>query len=446
MAFERFRVRLDTRTADFAGRFARLVADADRGAPPGVGATVAGIIAAVADRDTGEKALLRLVRRHDKFACRRLEDLEVPAKEVRDAARRTPPAVRKALGHAAERVRAFHAREARTLRAWTLRDEDGNEAGMRPSPVARAAVYVPGGTALYPSSVLMNAIPARAAGVGEVVMLTPPGKGGTVAAPLLCAASLAGVDRVFRIGGAQAIAAAAHGNRLVPRADVIVGPGNAYVAEAKRQVFGLAGIDSVAGPSEVLVVSDASAPPAWVAADLMAQAEHDPMARAMLVSTDEAHIGQVEREIARRIGKEPRRQAIGQSLSRNGWAIRARDRAECAEIADQVAPEHLQLMGADADWIARRVRNAGAVFVGAHSPTVLGDYCAGPNHVLPTGGGARHSSPLGVRSFVKWTSVLKASASGGALLAATAARLATAEGLPAHARAAGLRRRGRRPT
>lgn len=440
MKFDRFRARLDTSDKGFEERFARLIAQASGGAPKKIAETVSSIIAAVADKDGGESALLRLVRRLDKFDCKRLEDLELPAEQVRAGARLVPKGVRAALEHAAARIGSFHRREASTLKEWRMRDGLGNEMGMRPVPAGRAAVYVPGGRALYPSTVLMNAIPAREAGVGEVAMFTPPGKGGKIDPALLCAASLAGVDRVFRIGGAQAIAAAAHGNGLVPRADVIVGPGNAYVAEAKRQVFGLAGIDSVAGPSEVLIVSDSSVAPDWVAADLMAQAEHDPMARAMLLSTDEAHIRAVERSIAKRIGKEPRGKVIAQALIRNGWAAVARDRAECLALTDRVAPEHLQLMGADADWIAKRVRNAGAVFVGAHSSAVLGDYCAGTNHVLPTGGNARHSSPLGVRAFVKWTSMLKASPKGGAELARTAIRLAGAEGLPAHSRSAALRR------
>ena len=428
-----------TTDAGFEAKFAKLLSPEGGGVPSEIASAVRSIRLQLSDPSKAERALARLVRQFDWGACRSVDELEVSPETVAKAEDKVTAKVREVLAFSAERIRAFHAREAESIRDWSYVDGMGNTLGTRYTPVGCAAVYVPGGTAVYSSSVLMNGIPARIAGVDSLVMLTPPGADGGVSPLTLYAAALVGVDRVFRIGGAQAVFAAAFGVGPVPRADVIAGPGNAYVAEAKRQAFGIAGIDSVAGPSEVLVIADGSCPADWVAADLMAQAEHDPLARVVLLSTDKAFIGKVGAELSDALVHAPRRETIRAALSERGCAVAATSIIECVNLANRFAPEHIQLMVKDAEAVADRIRNAGAMFVGPQSPTVLGDYCAGTNHVLPTGGGARFASPLGVHTFMKRTSVFSASAEGCGKLAETARRLALEEQLPAHARSAALR-------
>ena len=319
-----------------------------------------------------------------------------------------------------------------------MREADGTRLGLRVSALERVGLYVPGGKAAYPSTVLMNAIPAKVAGVRELVMVAPA-PGGERNAFVLAAAELAGVDRVFAIGGAQAIAALAFGTETVPRVDKIVGPGNAYVAEAKRQVFGEVGIDLIAGPSEILLIGDGSAPADWAAMDLFSQAEHDERAQALLVSPQEAYLDAVAEAIARRLPAMGRRSVIEASLAGRGALVRVRDLEEACEIANRVAPEHLELLVENPQALVPKLRHAGAIFLGRYSSEAIGDYCAGPNHVLPTAGTARFSSPLGVYDFQKRTSLVEVSAEGAAALGRLAAQLADLEGLPAHARAARMR-------
>jgi histidinol dehydrogenase len=337
-----------------------------------------------------------------------------------------------ALRAAHDRIRAFH--EKQLQQSWEFTDTDGTRLGQQVSPLERVGLYVPGGKAAYPSSVLMNAVPAKVAGVRQLVMASPNPN------PLvLAAAALAGVDCVIGIGGAQAIAAFAYGTRSIPRVDKIVGPGNAYVAEAKRQVFGEVGIDMVAGPSEILVIADGSAPADWVAMDLFSQAEHDESAQAILVSPEERHLDAVAASIAKLIGEMPRKRVIEASLKARGALILTRDLDEACEVANRIAPEHLELVVENPEaWLPRLTR-AGAVFLGRWSSEAIGDYCAGPNHVLPTAGTARFSSPLGVYDFQKRTSVIGVSRQSAAKLGRVAVTLATGEGLSAHARAAQMR-------
>ena len=337
-----------------------------------------------------------------------------------------------ALRTAHERIKAFHERQLQ--QSWQFTEADGTRLGQQVTPLARVGLYVPGGKAAYPSSVLMNAVPAKVAGVGEIVMVSPNPN------PLvLAAAALAGVDRVIGIGGAQAIAALAYGTKSIARVDKIVGPGNAYVAEAKRQVFGEVGIDMVAGPSEILVIADGSAPVDWVAMDLFSQAEHDESAQAILLSPIAAYLDAVEAAIRKLIVEMPRREVIASSLKNRGALILTRDLEEACVVANRIAPEHLELMVDDPDaWLAKLTR-AGAVFLGQWTSEALGDYCAGPNHVLPTAGTARFSSPLGVYDFQKRTSVIAVSRAGAQKLGKIAAVLADGEGLSAHQRAAEMR-------
>ena len=337
-----------------------------------------------------------------------------------------------ALRAAHERIRAFH--EKQLQQSWHFTDADGTRLGQQVSPLQRVGLYVPGGKAAYPSSVLMNAVPAKLAGVGELIMASP-----NPSALVLAAAALAGVDRVLGIGGAQAIAALAYGTQSIPRVDKIVGPGNAYVAEAKRQVFGEVGIDMVAGPSEILVIADASVNPDWVAMDLFSQAEHDESAQAILLCPDEKYLDSVAGSIAKLIAEMPRRKVIEASLESRGALILTRDLAEACAVANRIAPEHLELAVQDPEKILGSVRTAGAVFLGQWSSEAIGDYCAGPNHVLPTAGTARFSSPLGVYDFQKRTSVIGVSKQAAAKLGRVAVILAEGEGLSAHARAAQMR-------
>ena len=337
-----------------------------------------------------------------------------------------------ALRVAHDRIKAFHERQLQE--SWQFTEADGTRLGQQVTPLARVGLYVPGGKAAYPSSVLMNAVPAKVAGVGEIVMVSPNPN------PLvLAAAALAGVDRVIGIGGAQAIAALAYGTKSIARVDKIVGPGNAYVAEAKRQVFGEVGIDMVAGPSEILVIADGSAPADWVAMDLFSQAEHDESAQAILLSPDGKYLDQVESAVAKLLPEMPRRKVIAASLKNRGALILTRDLEEACAVANRIAPEHLELAVQDPEKLVSRLKSVGAIFLGQWSSEALGDYCAGPNHVLPTAGTARFSSPLGVYDFQKRTSVIAVSRAGALALGKIAAVLADGEGLPAHQRAAELR-------
>jgi histidinol dehydrogenase len=337
-----------------------------------------------------------------------------------------------ALRAACDRIRAFHERQKQA--SWEYADAEGTRLGQRVSPLERVGLYVPGGKAAYPSSVLMNAVPAKVAGVGELIMVSPQ-----PTALVLAAAALAGVDRVIGIGGAQAVAALAYGTKSIPRVDKIVGPGNRYVAEAKRQVFGQVGIDMIAGPSEVLIVADGTTPADWMAMDLFAQAEHDEAAQAILISPSRECLDAVQRAIGELIGEMPRRAVIRASLKARGALIETRDLDEACDLVNRIAPEHVELAVRDPERILPKVINAGAIFLGGYSSEALGDYCAGPNHVLPTSGSARFSSPLGVYDFQKRSSVIAVSKKAASTLGKLAHTLATGEGLPAHARAAQMR-------
>jgi histidinol dehydrogenase len=341
--------------------------------------------------------------------------------------------------HAAGRIRAYHERQI--SQSWSFDDSDGTRLGQAVTPIDRVGIYVPGGKAAYPSTVLMNAMPARVAGVREIVMVTPTPRGQRNDL-VLAAAALCAVNRVFAIGGAQAIAALAYGTQSVPAVDKIVGPGNAYVAAAKRRVFGLVGIDMLAGPSEILVISDGRCNPDWIAMDLFSQAEHDEAAQAILLCPDAAFVQSVASSMQRLIGEMPRRAIIAASLANRGALITVRDLEEACAIANRVAPEHLELAVEDPDRWVGRIRNAGAIFLGRYTSEALGDYCAGPSHVLPTSGSARFSSPLSVYDFQKRTSVIRVSREGAKRLGALAAELATSEGLPAHAQSARYRMHG----
>ncbi len=385
----------------------------------------------------GDRALVELTERFDGV---RLDPagLRIPPGDLEAAWEAIPAADRDALGLAADRIRAFH--EGQQERSW-FTEEDGVILGQRVTPLDAVGIYVPGGTAAYPSSVLMNAIPARVAGVGRVVMVSPT-PGGRVNPHVLAAAWACGVREVYRVGGAQAVAALAYGTETVPRVDKIVGPGNIYVATAKRLVYGRVDIDMVAGPSEILVVSDGTGSPAWIAADLLSQAEHDPWATAVLVCTDPAFAREVSREVEAQLRELPRAETARASWEERGAVLVVGSLEEACEVADRVAPEHLEL-AVDRPWdLLGRVRHAGAIFLGHHTPEALGDYAAGPNHVLPTAGTARFYSPLGVYDFVKRSSVLSFSAGALARLADPVIRIARLEGLEAHARAVEKRLEG----
>ncbi|MCC6853041.1 MAG: histidinol-phosphate transaminase [Rubrivivax sp.] len=403
---------------------------------------VAAIVADV--RVRGDAAVLEYTARFDGVTAASVAALELPPAELRAALDALAPARRHALEAAAGRLRAFHLRQLEACaRDFSYREADGTLLGQKVTPLERVGIYVPGGKAAYPSSVLMNAIPAQVAGVGEIVMVAPmPARAGTAPvrnALVLAAAQLAGVQRVFAIGGAQAVAALAYGTASVPRVDKITGPGNAYVAAAKRQVFGAVGIDMIAGPSEILVLADGSTPPEWVAMDLFSQAEHDELAQSILLCPDGAYLDAVHAELDRLLPGMTRREVIRASLEGRGALVAVRSMEEACEIANRIAPEHLELSVREPARWEPLVRHAGAIFLGAHTSESLGDYCAGPNHVLPTSGTARFSSPLGVYDFVKRSSLIEVSAAGAERLGPIAAELAYGEGLQAHARAAELR-------
>ncbi len=387
-------------------------------------------------RGLGDGAVLEYTKAFDRVKAARFAELEIPRAELDAALSGLPAEQAKALRTAAERVRRYH--EKQLAQSWQYTEKDGTILGQRVTPLDRVGLYVPGGKAAYPSSVLMNALPAKVAGVRELLMVSPT-PGGERNPLVLAAAALVGVDRVFAIGGAQAIAALAFGTESVPRVDKIVGPGNAYVAEAKRQVFGQVGIDMVAGPSEILVIGDGSTEPDWIAMDLFSQAEHDEIAQAILLSPDRAYLDSVEQSIKRLLPQMPRRKVIGASLAARGALIETRDLEEACTLANRIAPEHLELSVAEPEAWLPKLRNAGAIFLGRWSSEAIGDYCAGPNHVLPTGGTARFSSPLGVYDFQKRSSVIGVSKAGARTLGRLAATLAEGEGLAAHAQSARLR-------
>jgi histidinol dehydrogenase len=422
--------RLATTDAGFEEAFERLLAF-EAAQDPGVEAATAQILEAV--RARGDAALLEYTQRFDRWTPRDTAELEVRPAAARARLEALPAAERGALEFAAERIRVYHGHQR--VESWQISEADGTVLGQQVMPLDRVGLYVPGGKAAYPSSVLMSAVAAKVAGVPELVMATPTPDGALNDA-VLAAAALAGVDRIFRIGGAQAIGALAYGTRTIPAVDKIVGPGNAYVAAAKRRVFGRVGIDMVAGPSEVLVIADASAEADWIAMDLFSQAEHDEIAQAILLSPDAGLLDRVRASMARQIEDLPRRPIIEASLARRGARIRVRDLAEACELANRIAPEHLELAVADADSLVPRIRHAGAIFIGHHASEALGDYCAGPNHVLPTSRTARFSSPLGVYDFQKRSSLIRVTPKGAASLGKAAATLARAEGLEAHARSA----------
>ena len=425
--------RLSTTQPDFDAQLAGLLAF-ESAQDPQVDATVAAILADV--RARGDVALLEYTRRFDGVTADSVAALEVPRADLKQAAKRIPKTTRAALEAAVKRVRAYHRKQIAS--SWRYRDADGTELGQRVTALDRVGLYVPGGRAAYPSSVIMNAVPAKLAGVREIIMVVPA-PGGEKNPLVLAAAAICGVDRVFTLGGAQAVAALAYGTATIPAVDKIVGPGNAYVAAAKRRVFGVVGIDMVAGPSEVVVVCDGRTDADWVAMDLFAQAEHDELAQSILITPDGGFLDAVAASMARQLADMPRRELIAASLSRRGALIRVRDLREACALVNRIAPEHLELSVERPDALLPKIRHAGAIFLGRYSSEALGDYCAGPNHVLPTSRTARFSSPLGVYDFQKRSSVIRVSRKAAGRLGKVAAELARGEGLMAHAKSAEYR-------
>ena len=446
---------LDTRDAGFEADFQKVrhwSAETDQAIEQRVAAILEDV------RLRGDAALLEYTLRFDGLKVASAAALEIDPGELHAALAAIPPAQRQALEAAADRVRSYHQRQLEACgRSWQYRDEDGTLLGQKVTPLDRVGIYVPGGKAAYPSSLLMSAVPAKVAGVGEIIMVVPTPVEGSIAAGgagagagkgaqlgvrntlVLAAAAVAGVDRVFTIGGAQAVGALAYGTATVPAVDKITGPGNAYVASAKRRVFGTVGIDMIAGPSEILVLADGSAPPDWVAMDLFSQAEHDEMAQSILLCPDAAYIAQVLAAMERLLPEMPRGEVIRASLEGRGALIHTRSMEEACDISNRIAPEHLEISSADPHRWEPRLKHAGAIFLGAFTSESLGDYCAGPNHVLPTSGTARFSSPLGVYDFQKRSSLIEVSEAGARKLGPIAAELAYGEGLQAHARAAEMR-------
>lgn len=393
-----------------------------------VAETVDHIIARV--RKEGDSALVELTNQLDRRVVEQPEKLELAPEVLQQACERLPAEILEALKTAAARIEAFHQRQ--TSESWRYEEADGTQLGQRVTPLDRVGLYVPGGKAAYPSSVLMNAIPAKVAGVGELVMVVPA-PDGEFNDLVLAAAHVAGVDRLFTVGGAQAIAALAYGTATVPAVDKIVGPGNIYVATAKRAVFGKVGIDMIAGPSEICVVCDGKTNPEWIAADLFSQAEHDELAQAILIATDGDYIESVIAAMQSLMESMPRADIIAESMRSRGCCIEVANLDQAIEVVNLVAPEHLELSVEDPEALLENIRHAGAIFMGRYTAEALGDYCAGPNHVLPTSGTARFSSPLGVYDFQKRTSIVACSAQGAAELGKTASVLARGEGLVAHA-------------
>ena len=390
-------------------------------------------------RRRGDAAVLDYTARFDRVQAATVAELEIPRAELEAALQRLPAAQREALEQAAERIRRYHERQRQE--SWTYTEADGTVLGQQVTPLDRAGLYVPGGKAAYPSSVLMNALPAKVAGVGELIMVVPT-PGGERNELVFAAAAICGVDRVYAIGGAQAVGALAYGTETIPQVDKIVGPGNAYVAAAKRRVFGTVGIDMVAGPSEILVLCDGKTDPDWIAMDLFSQAEHDEVAQAILISPDADFLDRVAASIDKLLPGMPRKAVIETSLRNRGALILVRDLDEACEIANRIAPEHLELSVEEPERWAPKIRHAGAIFMGRYTSESLGDYCAGPNHVLPTSRTARFSSPLGVYDFQKRSSLIKVSRAGAETLGRIASTLAYGEGLPAHARSAEYRFQG----
>ncbi len=425
--------RLSTRDPGFLATLDELL-HFDHTTDDAIELTVAEILKNV--RANGDAAVLDYTRRFDQLDAAAMGDLELPRAELQKALDGLPADQRAALEAAAQRVTAYHQRQK--LDSWSFTETDGTRLGQKITALDRVGLYVPGGKAAYPSSVLMNALPAKVAGVGELIMVVPTPRGEKNAL-VLAAACLAGVDRVFTIGGAQAVAALAYGTQTIPQVDKIVGPGNAYVAAAKRRVFGTVGIDMVAGPSEVLIIADASANPDWVAIDLFAQAEHDELAQSILLSPDADFIERVAASIGKLLPTMPRREVISASLKGRGALIQVADLDEACAIANRIAPEHLELAVDNPGPLVEMIRHAGAIFIGHYASESLGDYCAGPNHVLPTSRSARFSSPLGVYDFQKRSSLIEVSRAGALTLGPIAATLAHGEGLTAHANAAELR-------
>ena len=428
--------RLSTAAATFEADFAaRLHWSADTDAA--IEQRVADILVDVQKR--GDAAVLEYTARFDGLTASQLSALELTQAELKAAFDAIPQAQRDALQAAAKRVRSYHeAQKKASGESWSYRDEDGTLLGQKVTPLDRVGIYVPGGKAAYPSSVLMNAIPAHVAGVEEIIMVVPTPKGEKNAL-VLAAAYVAGVTRAFTIGGAQAVAALAYGTETVPKVDKITGPGNAYVASAKKRVFGTVGIDMIAGPSEILVLADGTTPPDWVAMDLFSQADHDELAQSILLCPDAAYLDAVQREIDRLLPTMPRAEIIAKSLTGRGALILTRDMEEACAISNRIAPEHLEVSSTDPHRWEPLLRHAGAIFLGAYTSESLGDYCAGPNHVLPTSGTARFSSPLGVYDFQKRSSLIEVSEAGAQVLGKIAAELAYGEGLQAHAQAAEMR-------
>ncbi|WP_234266199.1 histidinol dehydrogenase [Hydrogenophaga sp. NFH-34] len=445
-------LRLSTASSDFETQFAARLhwsSDTDHA----IEQRVADILRDV--RTRGDAAVLEYTARFDGLQVASMAALELTQADFKAAFDGLPAAQREALQSAARRVRSYHeAQKKASGESWTYRDEDGTLLGQKVTPLDRVGIYVPGGKAAYPSSLIMNAVPAHVAGVSEIIMVVPTpvrgsvatgGSGAATAARgernelVLAAAHVAGVTRAFTIGGAQAVAALAYGTATVPKVDKITGPGNAYVASAKKHVFGTVGIDMIAGPSEILVLADGTTPPEWVAMDLFSQAEHDELAQSILLCPDAAYIDAVQAEIQRLLPTMPRAAIIAKSLNDRGALIHTRDMEEACAISNRIAPEHLEVSSRDPHRWEPLLKHAGAIFLGAYTSESLGDYCAGPNHVLPTSGTARFSSPLGVYDFQKRSSLIEVSEVGAQGLGAVAAELAYGEGLQAHARAAELR-------
>jgi histidinol dehydrogenase len=446
MTFIAFPARLSTADSQFDAQFkARLHWSGDTDAA--IEQRVADILADVQAR--GDAAVLDYTARFDGLQANSMQALELTQAELKAAFDAIPAAQRDALQAAAQRVRTYHEAQKKACgESWSYRDADGNLLGQKVTPLDRVGIYVPGGKAAYPSSVLMNAIPAHVAGVGEIIMVVPMpahkdgisgSSKGEKNALVLAAAYVAGVTRAYTIGGAQAVAALAYGTATIPAVHKITGPGNAYVAAAKRRVFGTVGIDMIAGPSEILVLADGTTPPDWVAMDLFSQAEHDELAQSILLCPDAAYIDQVQASINRLLPEMPRAEIIAKSLNGRGALIHTRSMQEACDISNTIAPEHLEVSSTDPHRWEPLLKHAGAIFLGAYTSESLGDYCAGPNHVLPTSGTARFSSPLGVYDFQKRSSIIEVSEAGAQVLGGIASVLAHGEGLQAHARAAEMR-------
>ena len=425
--------RLSTRDENFSSELEAMLAW-ESVADEGVQTTVREILAAV--RERGDAAVLEYTNRFDRMQVGSFAELELPQARLKQALAAIPEQQRQALETAAGRLRSYHRHQK--MQSWSYTEEDGTLLGQQVTPLDRVGLYVPGGKATYPSSVLMNAIPAHVAGVGEIIMVVPT-PDGEINEMVLAAAAIAGVSRVFTIGGAQAVAALAYGTETVPQVDKIVGPGNIYVAAAKSMVFGKVGIDMIAGPSEILIICDGETDPDWIAMDLFSQAEHDEDAQAILISPEAAFLDRVRASIDKLLPEMERRAIIETSLKARGILIEVRDLDEAVAVANDIAPEHLELSVADPQAMAEKIRHAGAIFMGRYTAEALGDYCAGPNHVLPTSRTARFSSPLGVYDFQKRSSLIMCSAEGASELGKTASVLARGESLTAHARSAEYR-------